>query len=279
MTVDHVAVVFLDRGSSLYFWMRVAGRPALPIACFLLAEGFVKTSNRAKYILRIVVTAVVAELFWLYLWSMQRIEAMKNVQRLFDEAGGEAKYPGKDGLYTWFSALSSEQQTELTGWIVPILNVLFTFTICMLMLLLVKKIKDHFGDLMPNQLMKNVGYLACMGGTVMVTILFCALCPLTLDYAIEAPMIILACYLFREERKTMGIMLGVISLFMATQSIYMALATLLGVFLIFGCNGQLGYDKEKHPFVRILFYAYYPLHLAILVESRYFQEIFGNIFK
>ncbi|MBQ2558573.1 MAG: hypothetical protein II553_06140, partial [Lachnospiraceae bacterium] len=94
MTVDHVAVVFLDRGSSLYFWMRVAGRPALPIACFLLAEGFVKTSNRAKYILRIVVTAVVAELFWLYLWSMQRIEAMKNVQRLFDEAGGEAERRG-----------------------------------------------------------------------------------------------------------------------------------------------------------------------------------------
>ena len=84
--------------------------------------------------------------------------------------------------------------------------------------------------------------------------------------------------MFREERKTMGIMLGVISLFMATQNMYYALATLLGVVCVFSYNGELGYDKTKHPMVRTLFYAYYPVHLAVLVEARYFNEIYSNFF-
>ena len=65
MTFDHTAVVFLERGSVVYTWFRIIGRPAMPIACFLLAEGFAKTSNRKRYMFRMFLTALVAELFWL----------------------------------------------------------------------------------------------------------------------------------------------------------------------------------------------------------------------
>lgn len=277
MTFDHTAVVFLERGSALYAWFRIIGRPAMPIACFLLAEGFAKTSNRKRYMFRMFLTALVAELFWLYLWSMQRLEAMKTVDAAYLAAGGNEKY-GENGLVTWFQSLPAADQTALTGWIVPIMNVLFTLVICMVMMIVVKKIKDHFGDLMPKQLMHNIAYLACMGGTIMITVLVCMLCPLTLDYALEAPIFVLICYLFREEKKTMGIMLAVLALFMATESIYFAMMTLFAVVCIFLYNGELGYDKTKHPMVRTLFYAYYPVHLAVLVESRYFHEIYSNFF-
>jgi TraX protein. len=281
MTLDHVAILFLERGTTLYFIFRVLGRPAMPIACFLLAIGFAKTSNRKRYALRIFLTALIAELFWIYLWSMQRIEAMENVTAAFEAAGGETAYPATDtksGLEVWFNTLTSSEQVGYTGWIIPVLNILFTFLICMGMLAVVQKIKDKFGDVMPKQFMHNLGFLGCMGGTVMVTLMICILCPLPLDYAVEAPMIVLVCYMFRDERKTMGIMLTIIALFMGTQSLYYALSTLLGVVCIYFYNGELGYDKTKHPIVRTLFYAYYPVHLAILVESRYFHEIYSNFF-
>ena len=277
MTLDHVALVFLDRGSTLYSWLRLFGRPALPIACFLLAEGFARTSSRKKYILRVFITALVAELFWFYLGSMQRLEAINNVKAAYNAAGGDTKF-GEDGLNTWFESLPQADQVEYTGWVIAVLNVLFTFTVCMLMLLAVRKIKEHFVELRAKQMFHNLGYLCSMGGTIMATILLCMLSPLSMDYAVEAPMIVLICYLFREEKKTMGIMLTVLTLFMATTSIFYALATLLGVVCVFLYDGTLGYDKGKHPIVRTLFYAYYPLHLAILVESRYFHEIFGNFF-
>ena len=283
MTLDHAAVVFLDRGSELYgselyMTLRIFGRPALPIACFLIAEGFAKTSNRTKYLLRVFFTGLIAELFWLYLWTMQRIEAAHIMEDAYNAAGGDAVYGASGGVEKWFTALTSAQQNDYTGWIIPALNVLFTFTICMLMLVVVQKIKDHFGDLQAKQFLHNLGYLSCMGATIMVTILVCMLFPITLDYSIEAPIFILICFMFREERKTMGIMLGVISLFMATQNMYYALATLLGVVCVFSYNGELGYDKTKHPMVRTLFYAYYPVHLAVLVEARYFNEIYSNFF-
>ncbi|MBO4652981.1 MAG: hypothetical protein J5649_06675 [Lachnospiraceae bacterium] len=278
MTLDHTAIVFLERGSGLYTLFRIFGRPALPIACFLIAEGFAKTSSRAKYTLRVFFTALVAELFWFYLWTMQRLEALKNAKEAYEAAGGDAVFGAEDGLNKWFEKLPAAEQTELTGWVIPGLNILFTFVICMLMLIVVQKIRDHFGDLMVKQFLHNLGYMACMGATIMVTILVCMLFPLSLDYSVEAPIIILICYMFREERKTMAIMLGVMALFMATQSIYFAMATLLGIVCVFAYNGELGYDKTKHPMVRILFYAYYPVHLAVLVESRYFHEIYSNFF-
>ena len=278
MTLDHVAIVFLERGSTLYEWFRIFGRPALPIACFLLAEGFARTSSRKKYLRRILLTALIAELFWLFLWSRQRIEAMQNVNAAYEAAGGDAVYGADDGINVWYDKLSEADQAAFTDWLIPVLNVLFTLTICMLMLFVVQKIKDRFGELDPQRFLKNLAIIGSMGGTVMVTILVCLLFPLELDYALEAPLIVLVCYVFREEKKTKTVMLVVVALFMATQSILYSMAMLLGVMMIYSYNGELGYDKEKKPIVRVLFYAYYPLHLAALVEVRYFREIYGTFF-
>lgn len=86
MLIDHIAAVFLDRylmanglanmdrqeifqggfGTLqilviVYVVMRLIGRLSFPIFCFLLVEGFYYTSNRAKYVLRLFVFALISE--------------------------------------------------------------------------------------------------------------------------------------------------------------------------------------------------------------------------
>ena len=56
MLIDHTAVVF-----GLPMWLRVIGRLAFPLYCFLIAEGIAHTGNAGKYFLRLGIMAVLSE--------------------------------------------------------------------------------------------------------------------------------------------------------------------------------------------------------------------------
>jgi len=63
MTIDHVGAVFQSHVweyRELGFNMRVVGRIAFPLFCFLIAEGMRKTRNRPMYLLRLGVFAVIS---------------------------------------------------------------------------------------------------------------------------------------------------------------------------------------------------------------------------
>lgn len=58
MLIDHVGAVFFPT----YLWLRVIGRIAFPIYCFLMAEGAHYTRNPGKYALRLFIGLLLSEL-------------------------------------------------------------------------------------------------------------------------------------------------------------------------------------------------------------------------
>lgn len=60
MTIDHIGAVLLPQ----YLILRVMGRIAFPIYCFLLVNGFFHTSNVKRYIARLGVFAIISEVFF-----------------------------------------------------------------------------------------------------------------------------------------------------------------------------------------------------------------------
>jgi hypothetical protein len=85
MLIDHIGAVILYYGFlnnpvsmplnypqifQLYSILRFIGRSSFPIFCFLLVQGFIYTSNRSRYALRLLLFALVSEIpFDLAIWN------------------------------------------------------------------------------------------------------------------------------------------------------------------------------------------------------------------
>ena len=67
MFIDHIAYYYGCDNPYLYELMRTVGRIAFPTFAFLLAEGFVHTRNRQKYLISLFAFALLSEIPWMLL--------------------------------------------------------------------------------------------------------------------------------------------------------------------------------------------------------------------
>ena len=64
MTIDHIALVFVPSSSILYYVMRLIGRLTAPLMAFMLTEGYRHTRSRSRYLLRLVIFALISQSFY-----------------------------------------------------------------------------------------------------------------------------------------------------------------------------------------------------------------------
>ena len=62
MVIDHVGLVLVETGTSLYWILRLIGRLSFPLYCFLAVEGFCHTRNVNRYLGRLALFAMLSEL-------------------------------------------------------------------------------------------------------------------------------------------------------------------------------------------------------------------------
>jgi hypothetical protein len=71
MTIDHIGLFLFPEGEMVYVVMRILGRIAFPLFAFMIAEGFLHTSNLKKYMMRLLVLGILTETLFavLYVYS------------------------------------------------------------------------------------------------------------------------------------------------------------------------------------------------------------------
>ena len=84
MVLDHVKYAIPQTNSILTSYL---GRLAFPIFSFLISEGFVHTHNRGKYILRILIFAIISQLpFYFFSHNLSHSKANLNILFTFEFA-------------------------------------------------------------------------------------------------------------------------------------------------------------------------------------------------
>ena len=256
-----------------YDFMRMVGRLGFPIFCFLLVEGFLRTGNVKKYLLRMGIFALVSEIpfdlamtgsffHWTYqnvfftlflgLFALIAFEFFAK-QELKKGWGILVKTTGALFPAAYITmALANLAGVERISSLLMGCGVITIF-LAILILICVKK----YGE-------RKV-QTVCADISVLLMVMYLADLIYT-DYSGMGVLTIAMMYFFRKS-KLKAMTAGCITLFVMNINEWFAFFSILPVTMY---NGKRGL-KMKY-----FFYVFYPLHLLILYLVSYFMG-WGNI--
>ncbi len=270
MIVDHTGF-FLGNNSmvssDVYSLMRAVGRIAFPIYAFLLVNGFQKTSNRQRYLSRLILFAVLSQIPFTLTFSLSNygygnpeyFSLAFNYELLpylaftlcaviayilLVKANISALYMALFlllGGIMWF-------QFRYVQFLGGTLNIFYTLSFA----LAAMAVLDDLGD-RDKSLVKTVvlGTLLAVATVLLVP---------NSDYGYMGLVLMLGLYVFRRWRAAQLAVIGLWCFFEYWGSgpqlmFWFSLISLLPVLL---------YNGKKGPAMKLAFYAVYPLHLLVL---------------
>ncbi len=247
MFLDHAAVAIIQRaahaGASwlydgsplilLYDILRIIGRFAFPLFCFMLLEGYFNTRSVSKYSLRLLLFALISELpfdmalyyynwdngmkdasLWAHIWNLR---VANNVY--FTLFIGLLMIWGLDATRSIFE---TKEDSDKTGFWWYLLRLLIQFVIFMVALVAAESINCDYGGI----------------GIILIFILF-----------------------VMRDKKVAGYAIGTLVFALIFLVLFHSLTEftcLLSIPLIAAYNGERG---KQHKY---FFYAFYPIHLLVL---------------
>ncbi|MDD6102154.1 MAG: TraX family protein [Clostridiales bacterium] len=257
MLCNNVALVLVDGESyyALYMVLRAIGSMTIPLASFLLVEGFFNTKSRKKYFFRLFACALAAEVpYWYAMGTgLQRyIDALKVI---FND---ENYVPDVNTLSNLKELVTDRQYAYFTDVLRNCgsyaINGVFTLAVSLLMLILIEKVhKAYYGR-------KMLPYIALTSLSMLGAVIL-----LVLLHAEEPVIIVLFVamfYFLRGNKPAVSVMtiMAVLSFYMQNGIAY-ASGAILGVLFTFAYLGQRGTENNK---IKYVFYVFYPLHLFVL---------------
>lgn len=239
MLIDHTAATILERAlwgeltigciteknmqmwTGVYYLMRIIGRMAFPIYCFLLVEGFTYTRNRGKYALRLFLFALISEV-------------------PFDLA------------------------FQKKWWDTSYNNVFFTLLLGLLAIMALDWVRRKWKKV-DESASKRYWFFSNLAKSIVlatITLGTMAIADLVLhtDYGASGVAAIIVMYLLYKNRMlAFGIMVLVLTL----------LSSSLEIFALFMLIPLHFYNGTRGKQVKYAFYAFYPVHLLVLVGICY----------
>lgn len=253
-TLGNVAMLFVDGTQNyvLYTLMRSIGQMALPITCFLLVEGFSRTSSKKKYFIRLFGFGLLAMLPYIYM-SMEGLRIVEDA--IHTHLGPEYVLNSEnltalkplltENAYAYYLDIYNHTSTAA-------INGLMTLSVNLIMLLLLQKVREkYFG-------FKKVKYVLLTTLIMLATI--CVLVIFPFEEPILITLMVAMFYFLRGNKPALSVMmLLALVCFYTDMSLAYAVGAGLSIFLIFSYDGKEGSKKFKY-----LFYAYYPIHMVTL---------------
>ena len=211
--------------------MRIIGRVAFPIYCFLLVKGFTYTRCKWKYALRLLVFAFISELpFDIAFNDIKRAEFVMYNNVFFTLFIGL--------IFIWGIDYICKFKDEL-----------------------IKKYKKQNSEnVMDKQIkLKCVGIemLRIMALVVFSIVIYVLTILCSSDYGMAGVMCILAMYIWRKN--------NIVSFVIGTLLVYFITCNSLQLFALMGVIPIIMYNEKKGKSMKWLFYIFYPAHLTAFV--------------
>lgn len=251
MICDCLAIGLVDgeKYYLLYTVLRSIGHMCIPLVCFLLVEGYIRTSSRKKYFLRLLGFGILAEVPYLLLMTagLRRVETAIHLYMGAD-AGISVDNVNALGEYVSENAFVYYQDLySITG--LSSINGLLTLTMTFIMILLLDRINAKYNG------RKVIPFVFLTTLVIMVALVFVVIIPF------ENPIIIplFACLFFflRGNKPGIAVMSVMATLFFYTKvSMLYSSGVVLAVLIIFNYTGKKGNYGNGMKWV---FYAAYPI--------------------